>query len=216
MEEADTIAQERIWMEGRREGIVQAKSETLKRQVTETFGPLPRELEAHIDEQPEEVLDEYLDCLLSDVTCVSVKKGFALEERMQERFDELDLGDRRYLLVDCVDTLFDLTREQEARFKVRCVRDEFRGIRRMMARFYTAFRDEGREEGELAGRRETLKRHIRTKFGSLSEETVAFVDTVRTKEGLNRYLDRVLTEKTLDALGFETEARWARHSKVVP
>ena len=216
MEEADTTAQERIWIEGRREGIVQAKSETLKRQVTETFGPLPRELEAHIDEQPEEVLDEYLDCLLSDVMCVSVKKGFALEERMQERFDELDLGVRRYLLGDCVDTLFDLTREQEARFKVRCVRDEFRGVRRMMARFYRKFRDEGRKEGELAGRREPLKRHIRTKFGSLSEETVAFVDTVRTKERLNRYLDRVLTEKTLDALGFETEARWARHSKVVP
>ena len=86
----------------------------------------------------------------------------------------------------------------------------------MMASFYRTFRDEGREEGELAGRRETLKRHIRTKFGSLSEETVAFVDTVRTKERLNRYLDRVLTEKTLDALGFETEARWARHSNVMP
>ena len=216
MEEADTTAQERIWIEGRREGIVQAKSETLKRQITETFGPLPRELEAHIDEQPEEVLDEYLDCLLSDVMWVSVEKGFALEERMRERVSELELGDRWYLLVDCVDTLFDLTPDQEARFKVRCARDEFRGVRRMMARFHKTFRDEGREEGELAGRREILKRHIRTKFGSLPEETVAFLDTVRTKEQLNRYLDRVLAEKSLDALGFETEARWACHSKVMP
>ena len=211
MEEADTTAQERIWIEGRREGIVQAKSETLKRQIAETFGPLPRELEAHIDEQPEEVLDEYLDCLLSDVIWVSAKKGFALEERMRERFSELKLGDRWYLLADSIDALFDLTPEQEARFKLRRVRDEFRGVRKMMARFYKTARDEGREEGELAGRREILKRHIRTKFGSLPEETVAFVDTVRTKEQLNRYLDRVLTEKSLDALGFETEARWARH-----
>lgn len=212
MEEADITAQERIWIEGRREGIVQAKSETLKRQITETFGPLPRELEAHIDEQPEDVLDEYLDCLLSDVMWVSAKKGFALEERMRERCSELKLGEQWYLLVDCVDTLFDLTREQEARFKLRCVRDEFRGVRRMMARFYKTARDDGREEGELAGRREILKRHIRKKFGSLPEETVSFVDTVRTKEQLNRYLVRVLTEKSLDALGFETEACWALHS----
>ena len=41
MEEADTTAQERIWIEGRREGIAQAKPEMLKRQITETFGPLP-------------------------------------------------------------------------------------------------------------------------------------------------------------------------------
>ena len=212
MEETDITAQERIWLEGRREGIVQAKSETLKRQITETFGPLPRDLEAHIDEQPEEVLDEYLDCLLSDATLVSVEKGFALEERMLERFDDLDLGDRWYLLVDCVDTLFDLTPEQEARFKVRRVRAEFRSVRTLMAGFYKTFRDEGREEGDLEGRREILKRHIRTKFGPLPEETVAFLNTVRTKEQLNRYLDRVLTEKSLDAVGFETEARWARHS----
>ncbi len=212
MEETDMTAQERIWLEGRRAGIVQAKSETLKRQITETFGPLPGDLEAHIDEQPEEVLDEYLDCLLSDATLVSVEKGFALEERMLERFDDLDLGDRWYLLADCVDTLFDLTPEQEARFKVRRVRAEFRGVRTMMASFYKTFRDEGREEGDLEGRREILKRHVRTKFGPLPEETVAFLNTVRTKEQLNRYLDRVLTEKSLDAIGFETEARWARRS----
>ena len=45
-----------------------------------------------------------------------------------------------------------------------------------------------------------------------SPTSAIFVDAVRTKEQLNRYLDRVLTEKSLDALGFETEARWARHS----
>ena len=39
----------------------------------------------------------------------------------------------------------------------------------MMAGFYKTFRDEGREEGDLEGRREILKRHVRTKFGPLPE-----------------------------------------------
>lgn len=201
MDEPRVIARDRIWLAGRRAGVIHAKSETVKRQITEAFGPLPRDLDVHIDEQPEDVLDEYLDCLASDTASVSPAKGFALEERMKERLHELDLGDRWYLLAECVDTLFDLTPKQEARFNIRCVRDEFRGVRSMMARFYKTFHDEGRDDGELEGRREILKHQIKTKFGPLPDETAVVVDTVRTKEQLNRYLDRVLTASQLEELG---------------
>lgn len=78
MEAAEELtAQDRIRLKGRREGIVRAKSETLKRQIRETFGSLPGELESHIDEQPEAVIDEYLDCLLWDATTVSAAPSAA-------------------------------------------------------------------------------------------------------------------------------------------
>ncbi len=135
---------------------------------------------------------------------------------MLERFDDLDLGDRWYLLADCVDTLFDLTPEQEARFKVREVPGDYRNVVRDSAHTYKTMRDDGQEEGEVEGRREILKRQLRTKFGSLPEKTVAFLDTVQTKERLNRFLDRVLIAKSLDLVGLERDALLTPRTRVVP
>ena len=210
------IVQDVIWEEGRREGIVHAKSETLKRQIAETFGPLSKQLDAHIDEQPEEVLDEFLDCLLADTISVSAKEGFALMNRMFERLFELHLGQRYYLLLHDIQTLFDLTPEQEARFNVRKAPGDYRIVVREFAHTYKTMRDDGQEEGEVEGRREILKRQLTAKFGSLPEKTVAFLDTVQTKERLNRFLDRVLIAKSLDLVGLGRDALLTPRTRVVP
>jgi hypothetical protein len=59
----------------------------------------------------------------------------------------------------------------------------------------------GRAEGVLQGKRETLKRLLVAKFGSLPSEVQIRIDAVESEEQLDRYLERVLTAQTLADVG---------------
>jgi hypothetical protein len=61
--------------------------------------------------------------------------------------------------------------------------------------------DKGKEAGFIEGKRETLKRLLAAKFGVLPPRVLESIDTLRSSEELDRYIDRVLTAATLSDLG---------------
>ncbi len=67
-------------------------------------------------------------------------------------------------------------------------------------------REQGREEGLVAGKRETLLHLLATKFGTLPGETALRVQAMESPDELDRYLDRLLTAKSLDEMGFGNTA----------
>jgi predicted transposase YdaD len=60
-------------------------------------------------------------------------------------------------------------------------------------------RAEGRAQGRVQGRAETLEKLMVLKFGALSVDQVAFIDTA-TEQQLDVYLERILTATSAAAV----------------
>jgi len=60
--------------------------------------------------------------------------------------------------------------------------------------------EQGIEQGETRGKRKTLLRQMRSKFGGVSGELAARVESISDNELLDRLLDRILTASTVDEL----------------
>jgi predicted transposase YdaD len=81
-------------------------------------------------------------------------------------------------------------------------RQEVREMRRTIA---DALRDEGRQEGVVAGKRETLLSHLRQRFKELPQETERRIETTSDVQQLNLWLSRLLTAKTLEELAIQAD-----------
>ncbi|GMR22200.1 MAG: hypothetical protein BMS9Abin37_0533 [Acidobacteriota bacterium] len=61
-------------------------------------------------------------------------------------------------------------------------------------------REQGRTEGLVHGRQETLLRQMTKKFGALPEQLVTRVQTTTSTETLDALLDQVLVSDSLDEM----------------
>jgi predicted transposase YdaD len=111
---------------------------------------------------------------------------------------EGDLDDaRKFLLVNLIETYFELAAFEEDDFHRLLSKAEYREAQKMEL----TWADRMKEEGRLAGKRETLLQQLTKKFGSLPEEATTRVNTLESIDELNVYLDRVLTASSLEEMG---------------
>jgi hypothetical protein len=118
-----------------------------------------------------------------------------------------------FLLINVIETYFPVPEELKDRYQQLISREEYRKVQevemtwaeRLRQEGHDKGREEGREEGREAGliegKRETLKRLLAAKFGSLPPHVLASIDALRFSEDLDPYLDRVLTAASLSELG---------------
>ena len=88
------------------------------------------------------------------------------------------------------------------------IREEGRekGLKQGLKQGLERGREEGRQAGLVAGKRETLLQLLATKFGTLPGETTLRVQSMGSLDELDRYLDRLLTAKSLDEMGLGNTA----------
>jgi hypothetical protein len=127
-------------------------------------------------------------------------KPARLRLSMLERVAESELNEAlKYLLVNVIETFFELSEEDAEEYRRMISRKEDRAVQEMELTWADRLMEKGREVGVLQGKRETLVRLLTAKFGVLPDETKARV-VVLSSTDLDRALDRVLTAGTLDEL----------------
>jgi predicted transposase YdaD len=121
----------------------------------------------------------------------------------------------KYLLVNAIETYFELSGEVAERYRRLVARKEYRAVQEVELTWADKLmekgreegreegrekgREEGREAGVLDGKRETLLRLLAAKFGELTDETKSKAEAMSSAE-LDSVLERVLTATTLDQL----------------
>ncbi len=123
---------------------------------------------------------------------------------------DLDFECKR-LLVNVVETYFELDAEQMEEFRRLLATEEFKKMQDTEMTYFDKLeerarqkgREEGREEGRGEGKRETLLRLLTAKFGPLSEAVVLRVNSLESGKDLDFYLERLLTARSLGELGIE-------------
>ena len=118
----------------------------------------------------------------------------AFEADLMRRVAESELDDfRKFLLFDVIETYSRLSAEERARLERLISRKEYRTVQKVKETWSDRMRAEGK--------RETLLRQLRTKFGPLAPETIMKIDALESLEELDTYLDRILTAESLKEMG---------------
>jgi flagellar biosynthesis/type III secretory pathway protein FliH len=63
--------------------------------------------------------------------------------------------------------------------------------------------EKGRDEGVVQGKRDSLKRLLTSKFGSLPDDVAARIEALSSAAELDQYLDRVLTASSFREMGLQ-------------
>ncbi len=124
-----------------------------------------------------------------------------LKASMMQRVGKSDLDDApKFLLVNVIETYFELAAHQEESFRGLLSKDEYREAQEMELTWADKMMEKGREEGLLEGKRDTLLRFLNSRFGPLPQETAARVRALESLEELDAYLDRVLVAGSLEEM----------------
>jgi hypothetical protein len=124
--------------------------------------------------------------------------NLTLRALMVQHVAESDLDDaRKFLLVNIIESYFELAANEEEDFHRLLLKAEYREAQKMEL----TWADKMKEEGRLAGKRETLLQLLSKKFGPLPEEATTRVNTLESIDELDAYLDRVLTASSLEEMG---------------
>ena len=155
-------------------------------------------------------LSPALSALMQSETMDRVRRKFrALERLMQSNVD--DAG--RWLLVDVVERYLELTppESEEVNEMVKGLKTldseeyitiwEERAFRKGRKQGKVEGREEGREEGIAQGKRDTLLRQLRHRFGELPEGVVAQIERIENPGELDALIDRALEARSLMEMG---------------
>jgi len=132
-------------------------------------------------------------------------RAWMLQRIAQSGFDEA----RKFLLLNLIETYFELGAEEMKRFRHLLSKEGYREAQEMEVTWADKIRQQGKLEGKAEGKaegrveakRETLLRLLTRKFGALPQETTSRVRALESVEELDAYLDRVLTAKSLGEMG---------------
>lgn len=117
---------------------------------------------------------------------------------------------QKFLLVNVVETYFELDEGETERFRQFLSTKGYREVEEMEVTWADKMMEKGREKGleqglkagVIEGKREALLRLLAAKFGSVSEETRSRVQLLESATELDVYLERVLTAKSVEDMGF--------------
>ena len=101
------------------------------------------------------------------------------------------------LLVNIIETYFELSDDEQRRFDRLLSRKEFRAVQEVKETWL----DRARAEAVVEDKRETLLRLLTAKFGALSSDTIAKVKAVPSAAELDEYLDRFVAAESLEDVG---------------
>lgn len=123
---------------------------------------------------------------------------------MLERVVRSELDEAlKYLLVNVIETYFELSGEDAERYRRLLARKEYRAVQELELTWADKLvekgRKEGREAGVVEGLRRTLLRQLTAKFGELDHKVTERVRSM-SEVDLESVLDRVVTSATLDGL----------------
>jgi len=120
---------------------------------------------------------------------------------------ELDEA-KQFLLVNIIETYFELSDAQSERYRQLIARKEYRKVQDVDLTWMDKLLREGEEKGVkagvLKGKRETLLRLLAQKYGSLPERVTARVEVMDSKEELDACLERILMVNSLEEMGLDT------------
>ena len=133
-----------------------------------------------------------------DSDSVAVRLGL-LGRVVASGLDEASL----FLLVNLIETYFPVPEVERERYLRLVSREEYRKVQEVELTWADKLRQEGREEGVVQGKRQTLKRLLAARFGVLPNRVEASIDALASGEELDGYLDRVLTAGSVEELGLE-------------
>ncbi len=105
----------------------------------------------------------------------------------------------KYLLVNVIQTFFELSGEDASEYHRIVSREEYRAVQEMELTWADKLMEKGREEGVVEGRRQTLLRQLTLKFGELPPESKERIEAMSAAE-LDSLIERVLTAKALSEL----------------
>ena len=123
-----------------------------------------------------------------------------LERVLKSELDEA----RLYLLVNVIETYFPLSGSALAQFRQVVARKEYASVLDEDLTWGDNLILKGEEAGVIKGIRETLKRLLTAKFGTLPVELDSRIDAVGSGQELDAYLERVLTASALEEMGLES------------
>jgi hypothetical protein len=112
----------------------------------------------------------------------------------------------KYLLVNVIETYFELSIEDAEEYRRLLARKENRAVQDLELTWADKLiekgRMEGREAGVLEGKREAVSRLLNARFGPLSEDVMKKIAATGSLTELDTYLDRILSAKSLQEIGF--------------
>jgi predicted transposase/invertase (TIGR01784 family) len=124
-----------------------------------------------------------------------------LRQIAESRLDDA----QQFLLVNVVETYFELDVEETERFRQFLSTKGYRKVEKMQVTWADKMMEQGREQGLKAGviegKRETLLRQLIAKFGSVSEEARSRVQALESAAELDAYLELVLKAESIDDMG---------------
>lgn len=119
---------------------------------------------------------------------------------MLERVVRSELDEAlKYLLVNVIETYFQLSGEDAERYRRLVSRKEYRAVQEVELTWADKLIEKGRGVGVIEGKRETLLRLLAAKFGDLPREITTKAEAMSAAE-LDSVVDRLLTATTLDDL----------------
>ena len=117
-----------------------------------------------------------------------------------ERTVHSDLDEaRKALLPNVIETYLKLNEAEEEEFR-RIIRQEEMGEVRQLL---TVYEERGIMKGIVQGKRDSLMRLLRLKFGNLPENVVSKIQAIEDEAELNALVERVLTADSLKEMGLE-------------
>jgi len=102
--------------------------------------------------------------------------------------------------VNVIETYAKLNSQEQGELQRLVAAPEGEEVGKMISIYEQRGIDKGIEQGETRGKRMTLLRQMRSKFGSVSEEITDRVESISDNGLLDRLLDRILTASTVDEL----------------
>ena len=104
------------------------------------------------------------------------------------------------LLINFIETCYQLTSEEKAQFQSLLNQVERQEVKEMRETFF----DKLKREGRIQGKQETLSRLMQVRFGILPQEVVDKVRKIESEEELTILFDKAIIASSLDEIGFET------------
>jgi predicted transposase YdaD len=107
----------------------------------------------------------------------------------------------KFLLVNVIETYFVLSKDDTEKYLRLLARKENRAVQDLELTWADKLMEKGRQAGVIEGKRETLSRQLRVKFGPLPEDVMNRIAAIGTLAELDTYLDRIPTAKSLVEIG---------------
>ena len=123
-----------------------------------------------------------------------------MQQVVTSEFDEA----RQFLLVNIIETYFELSNAQIERYRQLIARKEYRKVQDVDQTWMDKLLREGEEKGVRNGKRETLLRLLTQKFGPLPEGATARVEAYESVDELDACLERILMASSLEEMGLDT------------